>query len=70
MINGEKVLDHPIRWAMVDGGRGSQIGYIHHRAALRDSMFDLVAGAFDIDPERDKNFGVQLGVAPECCYTD
>ena len=29
MINGSKVLDHPIRWAMVGGGKGSQIGYIH-----------------------------------------
>ena len=26
MINGEKILDHPIRWAMVGGGRGSQNG--------------------------------------------
>ncbi|WP_437794197.1 hypothetical protein [Mitsuokella multacida] len=70
MINGEKVLDHPIRWAMVGGGRGSQIGYIHRSAALRDRSFELVAGAFDIDPERGKDFGIQLGVAPERCYPD
>ena len=38
---------------MVGGGRGSQIGYIHRSAALRDFNFELVAGAFDIDPERD-----------------
>lgn len=50
MINGEKVLNHPIRWAMVGGGRGSQIGYIHRSAALRDRSFELVAGAFDINP--------------------
>ena len=36
MINGAKVLDHSIRWAMVGGGKGSQIGYIHRSAALRD----------------------------------
>ena len=59
MINGEKVLDHPIRWAMVGGGRGSQIGYIHRSAALRDRSFELVAGAFDINPERGKDFGIQ-----------
>ena len=70
MINGEKVLDHPIRWAMVGGGRGSQIGYIHRSAALRDRSFELVAGAFDINPERGKDFGIQLGVAPERCYPD
>lgn len=70
MINGEKFLDHPIRWAMVGGGRGSQIGYIHRSSALRDNSFQLIAGAFDINPERGKDFGIQLGVAPERCYPD
>lgn len=70
MINGEKVLDHSIRWAMVGGGRGSQIGYIHRSAALRDRTFQLVAGAFDINPERGKDFGIGLGVDPDRCYPD
>ena len=70
MINGEKVLDHSIRWAMVGGGRGSQIGYIHRSAALRDKTFNLVAGTFDINPERGKDFGISLGVDPERCYPD
>lgn len=60
----------PIRWAMVGGGRGSQIGYIHRSAALRDRGFDLVAGAFDIDPARGASFGVELGLDPERCYGD
>ena len=55
---------------MVGGGRGSQIGYIHRSAALRDSTFALVAGAFDLDPERGRSFGVAIGVAPERCYPD
>ncbi len=29
MFNEEKRLDRPYRWAMIGGGRGSQIGYIH-----------------------------------------
>ncbi|MGM9677575.1 MAG: Gfo/Idh/MocA family protein [Butyricicoccus sp.] len=70
MINGEKIVDQPIRWAMIGGGRGSQIGYIHRSAALRDSNFQLVAGAFDVDPERGKDFGIQCHVAPERCYPD
>ena len=57
-----------IRWAMVGGGRGSQIGYVHRSAALRDRTFDLVAGAFDIDPERGRVFGSELGVAADRCY--
>jgi predicted dehydrogenase len=70
MISGEKCIANSIRWAMVGGGRGSQIGYIHRSAALRDSTFVLVAGAFDLDPERGRAFGVGLGMAPERCYPD
>lgn len=70
MIYGEKKVDKPIRWAMVGGGKGGQIGYIHRSAALRDNNFQLVAGAFDIDPARGKDFGVNLHVNPERCYPD
>jgi predicted dehydrogenase len=70
MIYGEKNVENPIRWAMVGGGQGSQIGYIHRSAAQRDNNFKLVAGAFDITPERGKTFGVQLHVDPERCYPD
>ncbi len=70
MIYGEKHVEQPIRWAMVGGGIGSQIGYIHRSSALRDFNFDLVAGAFDINPERGKEFGRKLHVDPERCYPD
>ncbi|WP_026691954.1 Gfo/Idh/MocA family protein [Peribacillus kribbensis] len=70
MIYGEKNVEKPIRWAMIGGGRGSQIGYIHRSAALRDYNFELVAGAFDIHPERGRDFGVNLHVDPERCYPD
>lgn len=70
MINGEKKVDKPIRWAMVGGGRGSQIGYIHRSSALRDNNFELVAGAFDINPERGKDFGINLHIDPNRCYPD
>ncbi len=70
MINGEMELAAPLRWGMVGGGRGSQIGYIHRSAALRDSCFRLVAGVFDLDPEAGRAFGTKLGVDPERCYAD
>ena len=68
MIYGGKQVAAPIRWGMVGGGRGSQIGYIHRCAALRDQNFDLVAGTLDLDPERGRAFGTELGIAPERCY--
>ncbi|MDX7951543.1 Gfo/Idh/MocA family oxidoreductase [Lichenihabitans sp. Uapishka_5] len=70
MFNGEPQTARPIRWAMVGGGRGSQIGYSHRAAALRDRGFALVAGAFDIDPARGRDFGVGLGLDPARCYSD
>ncbi len=70
MINGEQAVQSPIRWAMAGGGRGSQIGYIHRSAALRDHNFLLVAAAFDIDSERGRDFGIKLHIAPDRCYPD
>lgn len=70
MIYGERHTAAPVRWAMVGGGRGSQVGYIHRCAALRDRAFDLVAGAFDLDPEHGRAFGIEIGVAAERCYPD
>ncbi|WP_148357961.1 Gfo/Idh/MocA family protein [Peribacillus simplex] len=71
MLNGEKKIARPLRWGMVGGGRLGQVGYKHRIGALRDNTaFQLVAGAFDIDPARGKDFGVNIGVAEERCYPD
>jgi predicted dehydrogenase len=63
-----RLLKNPLRWGMVGGGRGSQIGHSHRDAAQRDGLMQLVAGAFDIDAQRGRSFGVSLGVAAERCY--
>jgi predicted dehydrogenase len=70
MINGERVIDHPIRWAMVGGGGKSFFGYMHRSGALRDRSFDLVAGCFNTSLDRCRDFGTKVGVAPERCYPD
>ncbi|MGH1539313.1 MAG: Gfo/Idh/MocA family protein [Arenicella sp.] len=70
MYNEELRPSRPIRWAMVGGGRGSEIGYAHRSAAIRDGSFELVAGAFDIDAEACVSFGVNLGVQEQRCYSD
>lgn len=70
MFNEELKFDRPLRWGMIGGGRGSQIGYIHRSSALRDGLFQLSAGAFDINPEACKSFGVNLGVDSDRCYAD
>lgn len=65
-----RLLQRPLRWAMVGGGKGSQIGHSHRDAAARDGLMMLVAGAFDIDAARGREFGVSLGVDAERCYAD
>jgi predicted dehydrogenase len=71
MLNGEKKISRPLRSAMVGGGRLSQVGYKHRTGALRENTaFQLTAGAFDIDPERGKDFGINIGVALNRCYPD
>lgn len=65
-----KLLDRPLRWAMVGGGKGSQIGHSHRDAAHRDDLMSLVAGAFDVDAVRGREFGMSLGLAAERCYAD
>ncbi|HCM8913649.1 TPA: Gfo/Idh/MocA family oxidoreductase, partial [Salmonella enterica subsp. enterica serovar Paratyphi B] len=70
MINGTQATGRSLRWGMVGGGGTSQIGYIHRCAAQRDTNFTLLAGALDIDPERGKRFGQELGITPDRCYPD
>ncbi|MCI5076573.1 Gfo/Idh/MocA family oxidoreductase [Oricola sp.] len=68
MINGERSISRPLRWGMVGGGRTGQVGYKHRTGALRDGTYQLVAGAFDLDAERGRDFGVNLGVSADRCY--
>jgi predicted dehydrogenase len=71
MLNGEKLIDRPLRWAMVGGGRLGQVGYKHRTGALRDNTgYCLVAGAFDLDAARGRDFGVNIGVDADRCYPD
>ena len=68
MINGERTIQRPLRWGMVGGGRTGQVGYKHRTGALRDGTYQLVAGAFDLDAARGRDFGIKLGVAEDRCY--
>ncbi len=59
-----------LRWGMVGGGDGSQIGGAHRIGARLDGAFEFVAGALDIDPARGRAFAIQHGVASERAYGD
>ena len=42
-------IDKPLRYVMVGSSSTSRIGDSHHVALRRDSYYQLVAVAFDID---------------------
>jgi predicted dehydrogenase len=63
-----RLIDRSLRWGMVGGGTGSQIGYAHRSAARRDEMFELKAAVFDIDAKRGREFGERLGLDENRCY--
>ena len=71
MLNGEKLIQRPLRWGMIGGGRTGQVGYKHRTGALRDNTaYQLVCGAFDLDAVRGRDFGQNLGVPSERLYDD
>ena len=53
---------------MVGGGRGAFIGAVHRAAAALDGQIELVCGAFSSDPQRSKDSGADLFLAPERCH--
>mgnify|MGYP000969211788 CR=1 FL=1 len=57
-----------LRYGMVGGGPGSFIGDAHRRAINLDGQAELVAGCFSRTPEKCRETGAQLGIAPDRCY--
>ncbi|MFQ3789356.1 Gfo/Idh/MocA family protein [Halomonas sp. A29] len=59
-----------LRLAMVGGGQGALIGGVHRIAARMDDRFELVAGSFSSQAERNRATARELGVAETRCYAD
>ena len=59
-----------IRLGMVGGGKDAFIGAVHRIASRIDDHYDLVAGALSSTPERARESGEALGLAPERIYDD
>ncbi len=59
-----------LKWGMIGGGEGSQIGPAHRLGAGLDGAFDFVAGALDHRPDAGRDYGQRLGLAPDRAYGD
>ena len=59
-----------LKWGMIGGGEGSQIGPAHRLGALADGLYEFVAAALDHRPEIGRNYAKSLGVPENRAYGD
>ncbi|RME18067.1 MAG: gfo/Idh/MocA family oxidoreductase [Alphaproteobacteria bacterium] len=59
-----------LKWGMIGGGEGSQIGPAHRLGAQADGLFEFVAGALDHRPEAGRDYARRLGIADDRAYGD
>ena len=57
-----------LKWGMVGGGEGSQIGPAHRLGAGLDGLFEFTAGALDHRADEGRGYGQRLGLAPDRSY--
>jgi predicted dehydrogenase len=65
-----KELKNKLKMGMLGGGPGAFIGDVHRKATGIDGNIEIVAGAFDIDPEKSKQTGKELHLDPTRVYDD
>jgi predicted dehydrogenase len=59
-----------LKWGLIGGGEGSQIGPAHRLGALADGLFDFSAAALDHRPDVGRNYAEKLGVPKNRAYGD
>jgi len=59
-----------LKWGMIGGGEGSQIGPAHRLGSLADGLFSFTAGALDADAPKGRAYAQTLGVAADRAYGD
>ncbi len=59
-----------LKWGLIGGGEGSQIGPAHRLGAGLDGAFEFAAGALDHRPDAGREYGQRLGLAADRAYGD
>ena len=59
-----------LKWGLIGGGEGSQIGPAHRLGASADGLFEFSAAALDHRPDKGKNFAKTLGINENRAYGD
>ncbi|MEM0947123.1 MAG: Gfo/Idh/MocA family oxidoreductase [Pseudomonadota bacterium] len=61
-------MTNKLKWGMIGGGEGSQIGPAHRLGSQADGNFAFVASALDIDAEKGRAYAQSLGVPADRAY--
>ena len=59
-----------LKWGLIGGGEGSQIGPAHRLGALADGLFEFSAAALDHRPDIGRNYAKSLGIHENRAYGD
>ena len=59
-----------LKWGLIGGGEGSQIGPAHRLGALADGLFEFSAASLDHRPDVCRNSAKTLGVPENRAYGD
>jgi len=59
-----------LKWGMIGGGEGSQIGPAHRLGALADGLFEFSAAALDHRPDIGRKYAKSLGISEDRAYGD
>jgi predicted dehydrogenase len=59
-----------LKWGMIGGGEGSQIGPAHRLGAGLDGACEFSAGALDHRPDAGRDYGQRLGLEASRAYGD
>lgn len=59
-----------LKWGMIGGGEGSQIGPAHRLGSGLDGLFEFTAGALDHRPDAGREYGQRLGLPADRAYGD
>mgnify|MGYP003327692600 FL=1 len=59
-----------LKWGMIGGGEGSQIGPAHRLGALADGLFEFSAAALDHRPDVSRTYAKSLGISEDRAYGD
>ena len=63
-------IGRKLRMGMIGGGPGAFIGEVHRKALRMDGHIEIVAGAFDINPDKSEQMGKELTLNPKRVYRD